>query len=513
MRDGKVSYCTRAAATVAACIALSGCSLFAINDSLQSADWQLQKSTADKVLKCVEGSIDVCASTRKANPLADVEITPDVRLTELRALRANKAITSASIQKGHVVLALLGKGAVPTSLGTAEIRTQAYSLSTYLSPETQSALVELVPDSIAIAQMSPERLSPSWVLGAQQAEQALSVNDACVELDRIRYNTTGARSAAGSFSVGKRSFRECLQYTRDATGLDGWPALSAHYFSILAVESARAKAKGGALSDADKRTLAVLLHEAVTAGLVGAYMKAYFNGGQIFAVDLDVKKLAEATKTIKTKLGIDDATAKKLVDNLLQQIIGTKPDGDVYHLLVKKTDGGFVTRAGATYAFPGITVTIDPKSNTPVALSKIDLAEVGGDMMRVLIEGLGDGWAMIPGDPKATGVTQKLLSRYAPPAGGEPGVCEEQFTKVNDWANRAEGIVGSATAQAIRGISWISLNNEALAKMIETAVGVAARKGTEKLAWCVYACSPKVCASTEVLGDLTVNPATLKLDK
>jgi hypothetical protein len=120
---------------------------------------------------------------------------------------------------------------------------------------------------------------------------------------------------------------------------------------------------------------------------------------------------------------------------------------------------------------------------------------------------------MIPGDPKATGVTQKLLPRYAPPASGKPGVCEEQFTKVNDWANRAEGVVGSATGQAIRGISWLSLNNEALAKMIETAVGVAARKGTEKLAWCVYACSAKACASTEALEDLSVNRASLKVAK
>src|SRR5260370_39208792 len=110
----------------------------------------------------------------------------------------------------------------------------------------------------------------------------------------------------------------------------------------------------------------------------------------MFAVDLNVRSLEQdATKAIKTKLGIkDDATAKKLVDNLLQQIVGTKPDGDVYHLLVKKTDGGFVTRAGATYAFPGITVTIDPKRNAPGALSKLDLAQGGGGYVRVPIEGL-----------------------------------------------------------------------------------------------------------------------------
>ena len=507
------------AVAIAAGLALGGCSLFVtntyndLNDRPQSANWQLQKSTANRVLQCVKGSIDVCANTKGTNPFTGIEITPDIRVTELRALRVNHAITAASIHKGHAILALLANGAVPESSANAQLRTQADRLSKYLSAETRSALAAFAPDSIAIAQLSAERLSVTMVVGAQHSEQALSINDARIELDRIRHNATGSASSEGSFGIGKESFRECLQETRDATGLDGWGALSAHYISVLADQTAKAMAKGK-VEPAENRRLAVLTGEATTAALVGAYMKAYFNGGQIFAVDLNVKSLEQdAIKAVKAKFGnIDDATAKKLVDNLLQQLAGTKPDGDIYHLLLKKSDGGFVSRAGATYAFPGVTITLDPKSNTPVAISKLDLAQVGGDLMRVLVEGLGDGWAMIPGDPKSTGVTQKLLPRYEPPPSGKPGVCEAQFTGINDWANRAEGVVGSATGQAIRGISWISLNNEALAKMIETAVGAAARKGTEKLAWCVYACSSKACGTTDTLEDLTVNPATLKLD-
>jgi len=44
------------------------------------------------------------------------------------------------------------------------------------------------------------------------------------------------------------------------------------------------------------------------------------------------------------------------------------------------------------------------------------------------------------------------------------------------------------TGQVIRGIGWVSLNNEALAKLIETAAGVVVRKGAEKVAWCIEAC-------------------------
>ena len=65
----------------------------------------------------------------------------------------------------------------------------------------------------------------------------------------------------------------------------------------------------------------------------------------------------------------------------------------------------------------------------------------------------------------------------------------EHFASVNDEAAAAESMVGGVSGKLIRGISWLSLNNEAIAKAIETALGVAARKATEKLSWCLYACT------------------------
>ena len=119
------------AVAIAAGLALGGCSLFVtntyndLNDRPQSANWQLQKSTANRVLQCVKGSIDVCANTKGTNPFTGIEITPDIRVTELRALRVNHAITAASIHKGHAILALLANGAVPESSANAQLRTQA----------------------------------------------------------------------------------------------------------------------------------------------------------------------------------------------------------------------------------------------------------------------------------------------------------------------------------------------------------------------------------------------------
>ena len=76
-----------------------------------------------------------------------------------------------------------------------------------------------------------------------------------------------------------------------------------------------------------------------------------------------------------------------------------------------------------------------------------------------------------------------------------------QFSKVNDYASQAESVAATATGQIIRGVSWLSLNNEALAKLIETAVGVIARKATEKVAWCVSACTSKTGVRSFTAGD------------
>jgi len=59
---------------------------------------------------------------------------------------------------------------------------------------------------------------------------------------------------------------------------------------------------------------------------------------------------------------------------------------------------------------------------------------------------------------------------------------------VNERAGAVESMVGGVVGELIQGISWLSLNNEAIAKAIETALGVTARKGAEKFAWCYAAC-------------------------
>jgi hypothetical protein len=159
----------------------------------------------------------------------------------------------------------------------------------------------------------------------------------------------------------------------------------------------------------------------------------------------------------------------------------------MYHVITRVA-GGFVTRGGKAYAFPDVDVTVTPLSGTPIAVSKIDLSAVGSDVIRVFLEAVGDQIARLPADPEATVCKEKGLECFDPTS-KDAQLTADQFTAVNTHANKVDTAVGGAIGKAIRGVSWISLNNEAIAKAVETAVAVTARKAAEKFIWCYYACT------------------------
>jgi hypothetical protein len=478
---------------VAGSLQLEGCAVFVsgesfINSQAKDAKWQLKGSSSKNIGACIAGSISACDAPA-AIAVVPSNITPQLRTDVLNKIRGSYRVTKESIQQGHAMLAVLGKLDAPKpwpqSIMTAQ--TQEPLLAKYVPPQSLKPLRHASLDSFAIAAMKPESVADAWIEGAKHAETALSISSTGQEFYKIVF-TSAASPVGESFTMSKSGFRDWLDSAKNATELDGWAALSAHYVNVLVVEAQGIK---GEPTEADRQRLAVVAQEALAASLMEAYTIAYFNGGQIFSVTLDPNDLYNQAESAVKKAfpKADTDTIKRLAQSLVTQALGTKPGDDgLYHLLAKKTDGGFVTRGGASYVFPGINISIDPGGTTPVSISKIDLAQVGADLVRVWVEALGDAWAQVPGDPKSTGVAAKGLPLYDPT---KTSVTLEQFGYVNDWANSVEGPVGSATGQLIRGISWVSLNNEALAKLIETGVGVAARKATEKIAWCVYACTNK----------------------
>ncbi len=277
--------------------------------------------------------------------------------------------------------------------------------------------------------------------------------------------------------TGARAFAKNLF---DATNTGGWTQLVAD----LKVERSTVAAANPADPRVQSLTRAINF-----ASIVGTYLSAYFENGHFVTITIDPSHVeASAESELQSKLGFSSNAAKQTVSDIEKQLTGETVGSDgKYHLLTAKGDGGFVTRGGDKYSVPTISANFTPGAGRPLSASKVDFPQIGSDVIRVYIEAVGDYWSRLPGTPQATGVKAKLLASFAADAPNAP-LTETQFMTVNDWSSRAETATAGATGQLIRGIGWISLNNEALAKIIETAAGVAVRKGAEKVVWCVEAC-------------------------
>lgn len=258
---------------------------------------------------------------------------------------------------------------------------------------------------------------------------------------------------------------------------------------------------------------------AKTAYYVREYIRAYFSGMQLFRIKVDLSQFTERMEeSIRKRLKKLDpemdeteliekakeilakelkAAIRKLlkkddlpkIDEIVEKLLagqpvdvfgwglGTDPDAPV----------GFTSRAGDNFQWPTVEVAIDASADNVVSWSDIDAKAIGSQLIRVFIEAVFDAQLGVPGVGSATGVQLKReeyrLQEFVAAEDGALGVTTEEFNAINDWGGRAEGVASSAIGQLIRGIGWISLNNEALAGLIETAVGVMVRKLVEAALW------------------------------
>jgi hypothetical protein len=177
------------------------------------------------------------------------------------------------------------------------------------------------------------------------------------------------------------------------------------------------------------------------------------------------------------------------VDEVVEKLMNGEPLDDVWGFtLATDEDGaiGFTNRAGENFKWPTVEVRINPSAEKVVSWGDIDLKAIGAQLLRVFLEAVFDAQLGVPGAPSATGVglpAEYRLPTFEPVDANQAGVTLAEFNSLNDWSGRAEGIAGSGIGQLIRGIGWISLNNEALASLIETAVGVTVRKLVEAALW------------------------------
>ena len=190
---------------------------------------------------------------------------------------------------------------------------------------------------------------------------------------------------------------------------------------------------------------------------------------------------------------LDDSQVDGLIDKLLEERFHLVKDAHGQDpsipLFGSVAADGFVTRGGASYSLPSIDVKLDPTAARPVQVTPIEFTAVGADLIRVLLHAIFDAHDGLPAASKATGTGIPKPDGLVVNTPGQKGhLSAEDFGSVEAFAGRVEGVTGAVVGRAVRGMSWIALNNEALAVLIETTLGVAARKFTEKACWCWYSC-------------------------
>jgi hypothetical protein len=282
---------------------------------------------------------------------------------------------------------------------------------------------------------------------------------------------------AGQLTYGRQAWVGLTRDIASATAEHGWTAAFA-----TELGSFHRTPDGKALLAGRSPTNPQALETVTRKYLVAAYMAAYFRNGEIFSLEVNDRtlkdRLIEKLKTtVKDEKAIEAAKAEidALVTDLEKDLCAKSKDGkcQLFGAIGELT---FVTRAGKSYGFPGITATIDLTADKKISTNKIRAEDVIPDLVRVLLEATGDSLIKVPGEKNST------LCKEKPELCGTDSQAKDLKT-VNTVGDRIEGGATAAIGVAVRGGWLFSLNNEAAAASITTAGAVTARKISEAAAW------------------------------
>lgn len=220
------------------------------------------------------------------------------------------------------------------------------------------------------------------------------------------------------------------------------------------------------------------------AAFIRDYLHAYFRNGKFFTVNAKAndEDLENLKKDLAKELpGATDEAIAKLI-----KALGEKYGDRTFGVI---GSDGFVARDGTQFQIPALTAQLVIGTKASATLSDIDGSRIGADLVRVYFEALFDSHDQLPAVSNATGVS--IAGVPLPKQADTKIIDDEAFAAVQQRANGADAAASATFGRIVRGASWISLNNEAVAKLLETVVGVTVRKVAEKAAWCWYACNPK----------------------
>lgn len=259
-------------------------------------------------------------------------------------------------------------------------------------------------------------------------------------------------------------FNDYMEKIEEATELDGWEALERQLAYADATEEDQVRRK-----------------------YINAYFKAYFRNGKFYSVTMDGKELQKkvAARLADALPGVPgDAPYDDLAKRLFSEL---KFDDSKQRVLGKIATEGFVTRGGQDIKMPAIEAELDLASGKS-KVTKVDTTAVASDLVRVLLHAVYDAHDRIPGVTNATGYSKDLKTQLGTNDPKKTKVDAADFGEIEARAARVELLVSTGVGRLVRGLGIVALNNEAIAAAIETAVGVAARKHTEKVLWCWTAC-------------------------
>jgi hypothetical protein len=342
---------------------------------------------------------------------------------------------------------------------------------------------------------------------------AASLTDAQAALQELDHEGLSSGSDLNGKTFIKEDYEHLTAAVSKATASYGWTAMFAESLGKFAQRATEfqeaysrlrnARPAGANLYSEDSVTSTGTsaidaLVDAQETSTFSAYFVAYFRDGKIFDVQFDSndlqQKVENAIKNYASGKGTTvDPTLLNDVDNqlsafnnkLMTDLCKSAPSNGACTVLGGIGQTTFVTRAGKSLAFSGITVTLDPEGKKAISTTKPNYLTVGEDLLRVAIEASWDFKNPVPGVDNST--LCKELQQCATTTVQKQGVAA---------ADSAGDTTEAATSQVVeivvRGGWLFSLNNEAAAESLTTGISVVARKIAERIA---YAKAAATCTS------------------
>lgn len=285
---------------------------------------------------------------------------------------------------------------------------------------------------------------------------------------------------------------------------------------------------------------------------LSAYFDAYFRGGQFLQVTFDEKDFVatlatriqkQFPKPVKVPPTAEEiatllqpafappdekrfvrALATDFYTNLAGGNVGSLTPQQIQNLLQPAFDNlckqagptsstclstsmgnsAFVTRAGLSVQFSGVSFEVGGKDSIGISHTYPQVSNFGPQLIRVFVEALFDANGQhLPAVPNSTACdpANHLFQGDECVVAGSPQDLRRQ--QIDMISAGAEALSSSETGVIIRGLGWTSLNNEVVASILETLVGVNARKISEKVLYSVsekLEC-PLTTAALHVAGD------------